>query len=64
MFQLSNKIVQVIFFDKTEAVLSSKLHTVTYVDKKGQVQSYPLTNAFDVPSPELAKRLRYTKARD
>lgn len=61
MFQLSNKIVQVIFFDKTEAVLSSKLHTVTYVDKRGQVQSYPLTNSFDVPSPELAKRLRYTK---
>ena len=28
--------VEVIFFDKTEAVLSSKLHTVTYVDKKGQ----------------------------
>ncbi|CAK8997796.1 unnamed protein product [Durusdinium trenchii] len=62
MFQLSNKIVQVIFFDKTEAVLSSKLHTVTYVDKKGQVQSYPLTSSFDVPSAELAKRLRYTKA--
>ena len=36
MFQLSNKVVQVIFFDKTEAVLSSKLHTVTYVDKRGQ----------------------------
>ena len=28
--------LQVIFFDKTEAVLSSKLHTVTYVDKRGQ----------------------------
>jgi len=61
MFQLSNKTVQVIFFDKTEAVLSSKSHTVTYVDKRGQVQTYPLTNSFDVPSAELAKRLRYTK---
>jgi len=61
MFQLSNKVVQVVFFDKTEAVLSSKSHTVTYVDKKGQVQSYPLSNALDVPSQELAKRLRYTK---
>jgi polo-like kinase 1 len=61
MFQLSNKIVQVVFFDKTEAVLSSKSHTVTYVDKKGQVCSYPLSNVLDVPSPELAKRLRYTK---
>lgn len=61
MFQLSNKIVQVVFFDKTEAVLSSKSHTVTYIDKKGQVQCYPLSNALDVPSQELAKRLRYTK---
>merc|ERR1711865_521245 len=61
MFQLSNKIVQVVFFDKTEAVLSSKSHMVTYVDKKSQVCSYPLTNVLDVPSPELAKRLRYTK---
>jgi len=61
MFQLSNKIVQVVFFDKTEAILSSKAHMVTYVDKKSQVCSYPLSNVVDVPSPELAKRLRYTK---
>jgi len=61
MFQLSNKIVQVVFFDKTEAVLSSKAHAVTYVDKRGQVCTYPLSNVLDVPSPELAKRLRYTK---
>merc|ERR1719287_405043 len=37
MFQMSNKIVQVVFFDKTEAVLSSKSHMVTYVDKKSSV---------------------------
>jgi polo-like kinase 1 len=61
MFQLSNKIVQVVFFDKTEAVLSSKSHMVTYIDKKSSVCSYPLSNVLDVPSPELAKRLRYTK---
>ena len=29
----------------------------------GQVQAYPLTNVLDVPSAELAKRLRYTKDR-
>lgn len=61
MFQLSNKIVQVVFFDKTEAVLSSRSHTVTYVDKRGQISAYPLSNVLDVPNPELAKRLRYTK---
>jgi len=61
MFQLSNKTAQIVFFDKTEAVLSSKSHMVTYFDKKGQVCSYPLSNVLDVPNPELAKRLRYTK---
>jgi len=61
MFQMSNKIVQVVFFDKTEAILSSKSHMVTYIDKQSRVCSYPLSNVLDVPSPELAKRLRYTK---
>ncbi|CAD7925467.1 unnamed protein product [Amoebophrya sp. A120] len=61
MFQLSNKIVQVIFFDKTEVVLSSKTHTVTYVDKRGQRSSYPLQSVMEISNTELAKRLRYTK---
>jgi polo-like kinase 1 len=61
LFQLSNKIVQVMFFDKTEAVLSSKAHTVTYVDKRGNVCEYPLSSALDVPNAELSKRLRYTR---
>jgi len=61
MFQLSNKVVQIVFFDKTEAVLSSKAQIVTYVDKRSQVCSYPLSNILEVATTELAKRLRYTK---
>lgn len=62
LFQLSNKIVQVIFFDRTEAVLSSKAHSVVYVDKHNRERcTYPLSSILDVPNPELAKRLRYTK---
>eukprot|EP00929_Paragymnodinium_shiwhaense_P085707 TRINITY_DN4612_c0_g1_i1.p1 TRINITY_DN4612_c0_g1~~TRINITY_DN4612_c0_g1_i1.p1 ORF type:complete len:931 (+),score=189.66 TRINITY_DN4612_c0_g1_i1:75-2867(+) len=61
LFQLSNKVVQVMFFDKTEAVLSSKSHTVAYVDKKGELLGYPLSSALDVPNVELSKRLRYTR---
>jgi len=34
---------------------------VIYVDKKGQRLTYPLSSVLEVPSPELAKRLRYTK---
>merc|ERR1719160_2366964 len=32
LFQLSNKIVQVVFCDDTEAILSSRAHSVVYVD--------------------------------
>jgi len=60
-FQLSNKTFQVVFFDKTEAVVSSKAHAVTYVDKRGGVCTYALSNSSDVPCPELARRLRHTK---
>lgn len=61
MFQLSNKMVQVVFMDKTEALLSSRQHFVTYVDKRGQISSYPLNSSLDVPNEELQRRLQYTK---
>jgi len=34
MFRLSNKVVQVIFQDQTEIILSSELRVVTYVNKQ------------------------------
>lgn len=37
-------LAKVIFFDKTEAVLSSKSHTVTYVDKRGQAEFLTIIN--------------------
>mmetsp|Transcript_120942 Transcript_120942/g.342121 ORF Transcript_120942/g.342121 Transcript_120942/m.342121 type:complete len:951 (-) Transcript_120942:202-3054(-) len=62
MFQLSNRVVQVVFFDNTEAVLSSRCHMVTYVDKARQAVSYPISEVLDGPNPELSKRLRFTKS--
>lgn len=59
MFQLSNKDIQVVFFDGTEVVLSSRAHMVTYSDKSSQTQSWALSRALDDPGPELARRLRY-----
>jgi polo-like kinase 1 len=35
LLRLSNKIVQVVFSDKTEIILSSESRLVTYVDKEG-----------------------------
>ena len=47
LFRLSNKIVQVSFLDQTEIILSSETKVVTYMDKKGQLSSYPLNTALD-----------------
>lgn len=61
LFRLSNKIVQVIFQDHTELVLSSEHKLVTFVDKQGERTSHPLSSALESGNPELSKRLRYTK---
>lgn len=61
IFRLSNKLVQVSFFDKTELLLCSDSKMVTYVDKQGVTTTYPLNNAMETQNREMAKRLRYTK---
>ena len=59
--RLSNKVVQVIFQDSTEIVLSSQLRVVTYVNKKHERLTYPLNSALESTNKEMAKRLKYTK---
>jgi polo-like kinase 1 len=61
MFRLSNKIVQVNFQDHTEIILSSETRMVTYVNKKGERNTYPLNNALESTNQEMTKRLKYTK---
>ena len=61
LFRLSNKIVQVSFLDQTEIILSSETKIVTYMDKKGQLSTYPLNTALDSSNYEMTKRLKYTK---
>ncbi len=61
MFRLSNKVVQVIFQDNTEIILSSETREVTYVNKKGERATYQLTSALESTNLEMAKRLKYTK---
>jgi len=61
MFRLSNKIVQVCFQDHTEIILSSESRVVTYVNKKGERTTYPLSTALDSNNQEMTKRLKYTK---
>ena len=61
LLRLSNKIVQVVFSDKTEIILSSESKLVTYVDKEGQRQKYPINTAMESQNTQMAKRLKYTK---
>jgi len=61
MFRLSNKIVQVCFQDHTEIILSSESRVVTYVNKKSERTTYPLSNALESNNYEMTKRLKYTK---
>jgi len=61
MFRLSNRVVQVSFKDKTEIILSSESKEVTYVNKKGERLTYPLTSAVEAVNEEMSKRLKYTK---
>lgn len=61
LMRLSNKVVQVVFSDKTEIILSSESKMVTYVDKQGERLKYPINTALDMPNPQMAKRLKYTK---
>lgn len=56
LFQLSNKLVQVIFTDKTELFLSVKQRGVTFVDKDGDVSEYPFHNSLEVPT-DLLRRI-------
>ena len=61
MFRLSNKIVQVNFQDHTEIILCSESRMVTYVNKKGERQTFTLQNALESSNLEMTKRLKYTK---
>lgn len=60
LFRLNDRTVQVIFYDHTEVVLSPD-KVVTYTDKQGERESYPLHSVFKNPRADLAKRMKYTK---
>lgn len=61
MFRLSNKIVQVNFQDHTEILLNSESRLVTYVNKRGERSTLPLSQALESNNAEMTKRLKYTK---
>lgn len=60
IFRLSNKSVQVSFYDKTEIILASEARLVCYTDALGVRSLFDLNN-MGQPHAEVARRLKYTK---
>uniref|UniRef100_A0A7S1QEX9 Serine/threonine-protein kinase PLK n=1 Tax=Neobodo designis TaxID=312471 RepID=A0A7S1QEX9_NEODS len=60
IFRLSNKTIQVCFFDKTEVILMSEQRTVAFTDPSGRRRTMPLS-AVSSQSEDVAQRLKYTK---
>jgi polo-like kinase 1 len=61
LFRLSNRSVQVVFFDHTEVLLSCEARSVTYVDKERNRKTYELGEVMGGGRPDVKKRLKYTK---
>ena len=61
LFRLSNKVVQVVFEDKSELVMSSMTKKVFYKNKKDEKCCYPLATALDSGNQEMIKRLNYSR---
>lgn len=61
LFRLSNRSVQISFFDKTELVLSNEARVVSYMDKNGTRTTGLLSEMMQGDKPNVAKRLKYAR---
>ena len=60
LFRFSNKVIQVVFRDRSEVLLSSDTSLLLYLSRQGERQSYQLSEAQADTSDELSKRVKYT----
>eukprot|EP00753_Platysulcus_tardus_P015365 PLAT4988.3.p1 GENE.PLAT4988.3~~PLAT4988.3.p1 ORF type:complete len:266 (-),score=148.63 PLAT4988.3:334-1131(-) len=61
LFRLSNRTVQVCFFDHSEILLAGNARVVMYVDKEKRRSTQSLAAVTETPHAGIAKRLKYTK---
>jgi polo-like kinase 1 len=61
LLRLSNKLIQVIFYDHSILILNSSKKTVFYLDPKGDITEYSLETAFDNDNLDMKARLKYAK---
>jgi hypothetical protein len=51
----------VLFFDRSEVLLSSEARAVTYVNKQGARSEHTLEEVLQLNRTDIAKRLKYAK---
>ena len=61
LFRISNRTVQVVFYDRSEVLLSSEAKVITYVSKQGLRTEHSLDQVLANNRLDIAKRLKYTK---
>lgn len=61
LFWLSSNVVQVVFFDQTEVLLTEDESSIVYVDKLQRRKSYGFTDEVVGSFPELEKRVKYSR---
>ena len=61
LFRLSNRVIQVVFQDTSEIILSSGSGDVTFITSRKEVKSTPLYQDLEKEDPSLFKRLNYAK---
>lgn len=61
VFRLSNRVVQINFFDHSKLVLSSEAEIVTYIDRDKNVRTMYLGEFMREKNSEIVSRLKYAK---
>jgi polo-like kinase 1 len=61
LLRLSNKLIQVIFYDHSILILNSSKKNIVYIDPKNNISYYPLDTAFDSNNVDMKARLKYAK---
>ncbi|CAG9334258.1 unnamed protein product [Blepharisma stoltei] len=61
MFRLSNKIIQVVFQDHSQIILSVDSKSFMYINKSGEKALMQLSTALESQNEEIVKRLKYVQ---
>jgi polo-like kinase 1 len=61
LFRLSSRMIEVVFENKTEIILRSEARELYYVNKRGEWETYTLSEALTSQNTDMVKRFKYTK---